>query len=121
MLALSHLDQLSRVPAPQIAVAYTSQTPRSGADRVVDTDAEGRIVRLRPAATAQDLDHQARLTRTVSECAPVYRAAPCHPDAFAAVVEDILGVRVGLVSGGPTFRDRTLRHVLGQSRRRLIA
>jgi adenylosuccinate synthase len=108
LLAISHLDQLAQVTDPQMAVAYRCSLENTAVHDVAEVQT-GQIVRLRPAADPHDLAHQERLTEVLTACAPVYRAAPQSPDAFAALVEDMLNVPVGLVATGPSARDRQPR------------
>jgi adenylosuccinate synthase len=107
LLAVSHLDQLAHAPETRIAVAYRYLGDDRDVQRYVDVE-DGLIVRLRPSPFPEDLEYQERLTRIVERCEPVYRTVPGGIDPLLATVQDELGVPVGLVSSGPTFRDKAV-------------
>lgn len=107
MVAVSHLDQLAAAPEQRIAVAYRYHGDDPDVTAYADVE-DGLVVRLRPSPTPEDLDYQARLTRIVERCEPVYRTVRCDRDAFLETVQDELRVPIGLVSSGPTCRDKAV-------------
>jgi adenylosuccinate synthase len=107
LLAVSHLDQLARLPEARLAVAYRYRGDDPDVGRYADVR-DGLIVRLRPSPAPEDLAYQERLTRIVERCEPVYRRVPSDADSFLAAVEDVLNRPVGLASSGPTADDKRL-------------
>jgi len=107
LLAVSHLDQLAAAPERRIAVAYRCRGPAADLPTYADVE-DGLIVRLRPSPSPEDLAYQARLTDVLEQCEPVYRTVRCDRGAFLEVVQDELRVPIGLVSSGPTFRDKAV-------------
>jgi adenylosuccinate synthase len=90
-LAVTCLDRLRDLPEIKLCDAYR-----------YDTLLVERIV---PSPAPQDLEYQQRITHAFARCAPMLEAAP-DAGALLARVEAALGVRVGLVSEGPTAEDK---------------
>lgn len=100
-LALTHLDRLPALPRWRAARAYRT----SADDTLVDRDADGHAVALRPG----DLAHQERLGRALAVAEPVYDDVPGEPEAFTRWLESKLETPIRLTSHGPTARDKRER------------
>ncbi|HEX9372067.1 MAG TPA: adenylosuccinate synthetase [Roseiflexaceae bacterium] len=89
-LAVTCLDRLTQLPAPQICRRYHC-----------DGDTVERLAR----APAPSLAHQEQLTRILARCQPLL-----DPLADLAALPDLLGAElgtpVGLISTGPTAEDK---------------
>lgn len=62
-----------------------------------------------PRSLMPDLDYQRLLTKTISTCTPVYEDGPPDQRDWPEVIEDALATPVGVVSAGPTWREKTAR------------
>jgi adenylosuccinate synthase len=62
-----------------------------------------------PRSLMPDLDYQRLLTKTVASCTPVYEDGPQDQRDWPDVIGDALGTTVGVVSSGPTWRDKAAR------------
>ncbi len=96
-LAVTCLDRLSALPDLQVCASYT----RAAGPRESDTVIE----RLPLSADPRDLDHQARLTATLAECAPRLERLD-GPGELLARLADELGAPVTLTSWGPRATDK---------------
>ena len=62
-----------------------------------------------PRSLLPDLDYQRLLTKTVSKCEPLYREGPEDPRDWPDLIGEELATPVGLVSHGPTWRQKAVR------------
>jgi adenylosuccinate synthase len=62
-----------------------------------------------PRSLMPDLDYQRLLTKTVSSCTPVYEDGPQDERDWPDVIGQALGTPVGVVSSGPTWREKAAR------------
>jgi adenylosuccinate synthase len=105
-LAVTHLDRSDTTPELRVADAYRLRSSDGGE--------QGVIERLEPGPFI-DLDHQSKLTRTLSRAAPVL-TTPNAP--WSGLLERATGVPVSIESRGPTaqaklaVRRSHLRHDL---------
>ncbi|MBI3957012.1 MAG: adenylosuccinate synthetase [Candidatus Kerfeldbacteria bacterium] len=111
-LAVTHLDQFTRLSAPRVGVAYDVPAAVAFRDRHVAVfrgSEKGGFVRtseLRPKAELTDLSHQEALTALLAVARPVYETAPTDVHEYLAMLERGLGVPVTLTACGPTAADR---------------
>jgi adenylosuccinate synthase len=108
LLAISHLDQIERLPETRIAVAYRYTGSEPEICRYVDVE-DGLIIRLRPAPAPEDLEYQTRLTAILERSEPVYRTVRGGPAGLLDTIGSALGVTVGLISSGPSANDKSPR------------
>jgi adenylosuccinate synthase len=108
LLAVSHLDQIERLPETRIAVAYRYAGSEPDAGRYLDVE-DGLIVRLRPSPAPEDLEYQTRLTAILERSEPVYRRVRGGTAGLLDAIESELGMSVGLVSFGPSADEKGAR------------
>lgn len=90
-LAVTCLDRLAALPALHVCRQYEHAT--------------GVIEQITPSPASHDLTHQAQLTHTLAHCQP--RLEPvAGPMALLDLITAELGLPVGLISTGPTARDK---------------
>jgi adenylosuccinate synthase len=95
-IALTHLDRLPALPR-HICTEYH--------------DGDG-VIRALPARRLTDLAFQAKLTRRLNCCRPVYTPTDtADADRVVAAIEHELDVRVAITSHGPTASDKRRRIV----------
>lgn len=90
-LAVTCLDRLAELPTLQVCRQYEHAT--------------GVIKQIAPSPTAQNLAYQAQLTQTLIDCQPRLEQV-ADPMALLDLITAELGVPVGLISTGPTARDK---------------
>lgn len=93
-LAVSCLDRVVALPEIKFCRRYASKN--------------GIIDRLTHSPIPRDLAYQATLTQRIADCHPVLETA-VNPDALLQIIEDTLGIKVGLVSAGETAANKRLR------------
>jgi adenylosuccinate synthase len=90
-LAVTCLDRLAALPSLQVCRQYAH--------------AAGLVEHIRPSPTPHDLAYQAQLTHTLTYCQP--RLEPVtDPMALLNLITVELGLPVGLISTGPTARNK---------------
>ncbi|HEU5101433.1 MAG TPA: adenylosuccinate synthetase [Roseiflexaceae bacterium] len=92
-LAVTCLDRLAELPEPKICRRYR-----------YDTFSVERIAR---SATAHDLAYQEQITNNLARCAPMLQAIPDQA-ALLQLLEDELGVPIGILSEGPTAEEKRI-------------
>ncbi len=90
-LAVTCLDRVAGLPALRVCDRYCC---------------DGAILHeIAPSPTPRDLDFQARLTRQLERCKPLYQEVD-GPDALLDLLTARLGLPIGLVSRGPRAADK---------------
>jgi len=90
-LAVTCLDRLAALPALQVCRQYEHAT--------------GVIDQIMPSPTPRDLAYQAQLTHTLAHCQPRLESVT-DPRALLALINAELSLPIGLISTGPTARDK---------------
>lgn len=112
-LALTHLDRLSTIPAPQICTAYRYQGPPDDLPAYFEHVA-GHIKSI-IVHSPVDLSHQEQLTKRLWSCLPRYQSLATLPGcqhsserqfAYLKLLEAELNVPVAIASYGPTAIDK---------------
>jgi adenylosuccinate synthase len=102
VLAVTHLDVLSRLPSWKACVGYRL---KEDDDALAVTDpGTGLVDRLR-VERSRNLDRQARLTRFLLGAEPVIEACPAKEDTVLALLGRVLGRGVDWVARGPRGSD----------------
>jgi adenylosuccinate synthase len=121
-LAITHVDRLEQMPEWKICHAYLYQGPSRDLSSLFQCSAD-RITALR-VPQSPDLAQQEILTRSLQQCTPEYQALPrkmrasITPEeiaAYLAHIENGLAVPIGLISRGPTAREKVLSPAFKQA------
>ncbi len=107
LLAVTHVDRLRQLPEWKIATQYLYRGDSTdSADYFVG---QHHVVTDLRVSARPDLDFQGQLTLRLQQCVPRYRvqyARSVRVGSYLAQLESTVGVRIGIISNGPTALDK---------------
>jgi hypothetical protein len=106
-LAVTHLDQLSRLPSWQVCDAYRFSGDAASVQRFLACGPAETVTSLKPPDYG-DYAQGCELTELLMRCEPIYRLIPTatsETDMLQAIRES-LGAPISIGSYGPTSDDK---------------
>lgn len=122
-LAITNLDRFLRVDDRRISVGYDVLRDAIGAklSGIIEADITGpspyaRVTRLKTKPDLTDLSYQEAMTAMLNVAKPIYQDAPRDNEQYLSLLEQRIGVPVGIESWGETALQKHFRLTAGLQR-----